>query len=511
MLSWGNGKWQGRRQRWNKILNSSWTQAGVKVFKRSSFLVNMPSLSIHWLRLLGLPLLFLLLRKDGYFGALILLVLLFLLDFVLQALSRKRPVGSFLEPFSEHLVLLCSLFLLSWKGQGGWWVGGFLVFRDVVLVIVYWLAAQDEIALLSEKWLENGVRYASSLYVLVLLASLSFPALSPAPLFLGMLAILLTLASLATSLFRYGYGLRRIIKGTPLKKERLVVLANQASSGYRDSYRRRLLQVFCRRRKAHLLFLPTQDNMFQGFDKKIEGYQHVVIAGGDGSFESALNYRPFRKKGLGFFPLGAGNFYYSYFYRGKRFEYLRSRFQFREALLDVLEVEWEGGKRETTLLSIGLDAEAMRLTKRTKQPGFSEYFMAGCKSILQAKAKWDVRCRGEGRELRLENMITLQLAKIPNWGFGLRGLLGSPEPANGQVYGLAVVNAHAPLWNKWVRGWALLFALFNVEKAPFLTLQGKEIRVESAEPFPLQAGGDFLGYTSWIRVKVVRKQKVLVI
>jgi len=58
---------------------------------------------------------------------------------------------------------------------------------------------------------------------------------------------------------------------------------------------------------------------------------------------------------------------------------------------------------------------------------------------------------------------------------------------------------------------ALLFANFNLLKAPFVALKGKEIFVESAEPFPLQAAGEFLGYTSWVKVKVARKQKVLMV
>ena len=77
------------------------------------------------------------------------------------------------------------------------------------------------------------------------------------------------------------------------------------------------------------MYLPLKKNMYENIEQKIKDDQQIIIAGGDGSFESALNYKPFWKKRLGFFPLGAGNAFYSYFYKGKRFEYLRSWFQFR--------------------------------------------------------------------------------------------------------------------------------------------------------------------------------------
>ena len=135
-----------------------------------------------------------------------------------------------------------------------------------------------------------------------------------------------------------------------LEKEDLMILANKRARGYKDKYRRRLLKVFAKRRKASVIHLPPKKKMFEDLGNKIKENQQIIIAGGDGSFEGALNYKPFNDKLLGFFPMGAGNAFYSYFYKGKRFEYLRSRFNFREMKLDVLELEWEKGKKQTLFL-----------------------------------------------------------------------------------------------------------------------------------------------------------------
>ena len=66
-------------------------------------------------------------------------------------------------------------------------------------------------------------------------------------------------------------------------------------------------------------------------------------------------------------------------------------------------------------------------------------------------------------------------------------------------------------FNKMVRLWALALAAFGMEKNPLLSLKGRKFTVRSEVPFPIQAGGDFLGFTHWVKVRVKRKQKVLVI
>jgi len=85
------------------------------------------------------------------------------------------------------------------------------------------------------------------------------------------------------------------------------------------------------------------------------------------------------------------------------------------------------------------------------------------------------------------------------------------EPNDGKVYGLACINTHSAFFNKSVRIWGLLLAMLNMGRSPLLPFRGKKIVLESEVPFPLQAGGEFLGYTHKLKIKVKRKQKVLMI
>jgi len=126
---------------------------------------------------------------------------------------------------------------------------------------------------------------------------------------------------------RYFGGLRKRKQlGKKIEHEKLAILANKKAGGYKNGYRRRLLEKFAKKRNAPIFFFPmNRKDMLIGSEEKVKDYDQVVIAGGDGSFDSALNHTPLNHKTLGFFPLGAGNALYAYFYRGKRFEYLRSR------------------------------------------------------------------------------------------------------------------------------------------------------------------------------------------
>ena len=298
--------------------------------------------------------------------------------------------------------------------------------------------------------------------------------------------------------------------GKMVGRESMIILANKKSGGYRDKYRRYLLGVFAKRRNAPIYYLSGK-NLFSGVERHIKNVKNIIIAGGDGTFESALNYKPLQNKNLGFFPLGAGNALYSFFYRGKRFEYLRSRFKFREVPLDVLELEWEDGTRETLFLSLGTDGEVVHTISRKEKHSFSDYFSAGAKVAFGKQLQYGIDCKVDGQKYHWNNCINLILGKIPYLGFGMRSLLGRIEEDDGSVLGMACVNTHSPFFNKALRLWAIFLTQLGLAKAPLILLKGKEFVVRGKKQFPLQAGGDFVGYTKWIKVKVKRKQNVLVI
>ena len=445
--------------------------------------------------------------------ALIVLFLAVLTEVVDGLIARKQgTIRSFLDPFADKFLALGLLLFFVFLGALPPMVFLLLVIRDVLVGMVRWIASREGIDLPTRMYSIALIYSQLGIALLILLDYYFFLQIWPRealgwmlPLFL-VLTLILAFFSLGYYVWVYMKGRRQPQSGKMPPEQKLLIVINRRSGGYNDIYRRHLLKRFTRRRKAKLLYLPDNKDMFAGFKQKA---RQIVVAGGDGSFEAALNFKPFQKKTLGFFPLGRGNAFYSYFYRGKRFEYLRSRFPFQEEELDILELEWEKGCRQTAFLSLGLDAEVIRLASR-RQGGFFSYFLAGCRAVTKAEAAFDLDLRIDGQKLPWKNCVNLTLAKIPYYGFGLRSLF-QVNPDDGKVYGLGVVNKHTVILNKALRLWSLVIASLGVNKPPMVEIHGQEITVKSRTPFPLQAGGEFLGFTRWIKVKVVRKQKVLVI
>jgi hypothetical protein len=180
--------------------------------------------------------------------------------------------------------------------------------------------------------------------------------------------------------------------------------------------------------------------------------------------------------------------------------------------MDVMEVVWDKGRRETMWLSVGVDSEVIRLSKDGRtQHGFRDYFKAATKAAFKLRIGHDLEVVADGKKMELENTLNLSLGKVPYYGYGIRSLMGDVGLADGEILGMAVINSHSMFMNKAVRLWALLLQMMGMKRAPLFSIRGKEFTVRSEVPFPLQAGGEFLGFTQEIKVRVVRKQKVLVI
>jgi diacylglycerol kinase family enzyme len=250
--------------------------------------------------------------------------------------------------------------------------------------------------------------------------------------------------------------------------------------------------------------------MFKPVHQAISAHKQIIIAGGDGSFEGALNHPLLKKKTLGFFPLGAGNAYYSYFYKGKKFVYLRSKFRFRLSDLDIIKVEWDGGSRETTFLSLGIDAEVMRQSKKRTNMGLLDYVRGSWKTLWGSRANYELGLDIDGKKICWDRCANLTLTTIPFLGYDLRSVISKCNH-DGKVNCQAIINKDSLILNKLLRLWGLILSQLRLEHPPIYEFSGKKIEIHSEVPFPIQTGGDFVGYTQHLKVKVVRKQKVLVI
>lgn len=455
--------------------------------------------------------------------ALILLSLALISTITDDILAKQRKihskVGSFLDPFADKILIIGLLFIYLLRGS--FWLVPLAIFilRDIIVIIVRWLASQDDVQIYEETYhkIITGL-YFALVYSLILQEFFLYQEYFHYITFAYWGVLVFTLVSIVLAVFSmshhfllYGKGLRsRKLMGKMVRREKIVILANRKSGGYSDRYRRRLLRIFARRRNAQIHYLPKKQDMFKGMVSETNNFPQVILAGGDGTFEGALNYKPLQKKVLGFFPLGSGNAFYSYFYKGKRFEYLRSRFRFRETELDVLELEWDQGKIETTFINLGIDADVMRLrTKENKR--FAGYVAASWRALKVDKSGYNLVCKVNSRKYYLNNCVGLTLGKMSYMGFGVRSLLGKVQSDDGKIYGLASINTHNSYLNKAARFWGFILTIFNLEKAPLLPLKGNLFEVSCQDEFPLQAGGEFLGFTKNIKLNVKRKQKVLVI
>ncbi len=482
-----------------------------------SFFVNQMVLAtaLTLIRVLALPaIIYLILQQNASAWALAIFSATIIANFLDRRQEKKAnfKVGSFLDPFADKILVMGLLLFFAWEDRFSWLVLVFFMVADLLSATIRWTASRDDLLFKEKAYQRIVVHSQQGIVCGLILDNLISPEMASSIVLLFTLAgVVFAVVSVFYYFLVYGKNIRVLWKlGKEVKEEKMVILANKKSGGYQDRYRRHLLHVFSRRRMTPILYLPKRENMYLDIEKATKDAEQVIIAGGDGSFESALNYRPFWKKSLGFFPLGKGNAFYSYFYRGKRFEYLRSRFKFKEADLDVVELEWDHGKVQTEFLSVGLDAEIARLSQDRKHNGFYAYFKACLKGITKAQASFDLDLKIDRKKISWENCITLTLGKVPFFGFGMRSLFHA-EPDDGKIYGVGHVNKHSALFNKALRLWSILLLNMGMVRPPMVEIKGKLIEVKSEVPFPLQAGGEFLGFTQWVRVRVVRKQKVLVI
>ncbi|MFA6461643.1 MAG: CDP-diacylglycerol--glycerol-3-phosphate 3-phosphatidyltransferase [Candidatus Woesearchaeota archaeon] len=458
--------------------------------------------------------------------AVILFIFMAVSDFLDGYVARRRndvtEAGSFLDPLSDKIVVICLLIVFLSRGE--FWLIPLLIFivRDFVINGIRTIGARYDVIISADIFGKIKTVFQFGLILLLLWKNhLIYDGYERTGVIDVLDNFIISITYMAVllavfSVINYALKCRTAIRskkeyGETIEDEKILVLANKKARGYYNGYRRRLLKLFTRKRKAELKYISPEEGMFDEAKKEIQKYPHIIIAGGDGSFESALNYPAFKKKVLGFFPLGAGNAFYSYFYKGKGFVYLTSKFKFKETQLDILEIEWDGGKKETTFLAIGVDAEVLRLIKKRTIKGFSDYLGACVKGVSRARADYDLKIYVDGRKIEWENCVNLIIGKVPYYGYGLRSMTYT-SPTDGQVYAQGIVNRGSPLFNKFLRLWGLLLLVpLHLDYPPLFSFSGKEVEINSDVPFPIQVGGDFIGYSQKLKVKVKRKQKVLMI
>jgi cardiolipin synthase len=95
---------------------------------------------ITFLRLGFLPIFLMLIAYDRYRWALLVLVVSGLSDgfdgLLARSLNQRSPLGAYLDPIADKLLLSSSFVLLAFKKQLAWWLTILVFSRDILILIV---------------------------------------------------------------------------------------------------------------------------------------------------------------------------------------------------------------------------------------------------------------------------------------------------------------------------------------------------------------------------------------
>jgi len=94
---------------------------------------------LTFLRLAFLPFFIIAIKYDRYDWALGILIFAGLTDsldgLLARELNQRTPLGAYLDPIADKLLMSSSYFVLALKGKIGWWLAIMVLGRDVLLLI----------------------------------------------------------------------------------------------------------------------------------------------------------------------------------------------------------------------------------------------------------------------------------------------------------------------------------------------------------------------------------------
>jgi cardiolipin synthase (CMP-forming) len=94
---------------------------------------------LTFLRLAFLPFFIIAIKYDHYALALIILVVAGFTDgldgLLARQLNQRTPLGAYLDPIADKLLLSSSYLVLALKGKIGWWLAIIVLGRDVLLLV----------------------------------------------------------------------------------------------------------------------------------------------------------------------------------------------------------------------------------------------------------------------------------------------------------------------------------------------------------------------------------------
>src|SRR5271167_1021033 len=92
---------------------------------------------LTFLRLAFLPFFIMAIHYERYNWGLVILIVAGFTDaldgFLARGLNQKTPLGAYLDPIADKLLLSSSYFVLALKGRIAWWLAIMVLGRDIII------------------------------------------------------------------------------------------------------------------------------------------------------------------------------------------------------------------------------------------------------------------------------------------------------------------------------------------------------------------------------------------
>ncbi|MBW1682885.1 MAG: hypothetical protein JRF59_15235 [Deltaproteobacteria bacterium] len=169
-----------------------------------------------------------------------------------------------------------------------------------------------------------------------------------------------------------------------------------------------------------------------------ETHDLLVAAGGDGTILEVINAVDTRRTTLAYLPLGSGNgLRYALHYPKRLTEAAR---RIRESRTRAYDLVLCNGGHKTLFGSLGVESEVLRRTATHRArgiPGLWAYGLGTLAAMLGGYRRVSAVMRLPGETIHESRLLSLVVAKLPYYGFGLR-VIPHARPADGRIHLLAV-------------------------------------------------------------------------
>jgi undecaprenyl-diphosphatase len=182
---------------------------------------------------------------------------------------------------------------------------------------------------------------------------------------------------------------------------------------------KRAAEILC----AEIYGLDTSSakELAQCTRERAERCDVLAVAGGDGTLSLVFNSVDLSAATLAFLPFGTGNaLTHGLRYKGGPPEIAK---RIRHGAIHEYDLIACGGKRKAFMVSLGIDAAAIRLYEFYRSQGYrglKAYLKAGIKAYFKDyhPCGGDIGVDGEYR--RVDRLLSLQIVKQPYFGMGLK-------------------------------------------------------------------------------------------